>query len=224
LTKRTPGRPRHTTQTQLPPSPADVADLAEYETSQLYAGLNDFYSISGIPETLDYIREACSSVTGIQSAIQLLEAVMLNRSVLPWEFLTEISAVRGFGGPNISIYYPDLFAILTPGFWFPVLLYTTTSIFIPSLFAYFFNLTIRDVKRHGVRVSVARYTIDPLVFNIAKAIVTYAIYGHGAFSDLIGPLSVEQVGQSQLGGYQGMLIGCYVVGLASLYEAAQRRP
>ncbi|KAK4553987.1 hypothetical protein LTR86_008828 [Recurvomyces mirabilis] len=226
LTKRTPARPQRPSSTQqrlpIPASPADVANLAEYETTQLYAGLNDLYSVSGIPETIDYIRETCSSVTGIQTSIQLLEALSLQRAVLPWLYLTELNTnVRGLGGPVLKLYYPDLFALLSSTFWAPTLFYATTAILLPSLFAYFFNLTLRDIKRHGARVTVARYTLDPLIFNIVKAVLTYVVYAQGFGGQVVGRENVGVVENAMWGGWQGMLVGNFVVMIASLYEAAQ---
>ncbi|KAK1065790.1 hypothetical protein LTR74_007671 [Friedmanniomyces endolithicus] len=221
LTQRTPARPRR--ETHLPPSPADVANLAEYETTQFYAGLNDLYSVSGIPETLASVRETCSSATGVQMAFQILEAAGLQRATLPWVYLTDVKLGRGFQGPVLSVYYPDLFRLLTAGFWLPTLLYASTSIFLPALLAYFFNLTMRDVRRHGAVVRVARYNIDPLTFNIVKALLTYMVYGQLIGANLVGLENVATVRQAMFGGHQGVLIGCYVCIIASLYEAAQRR-
>ncbi|EMC96714.1 hypothetical protein BAUCODRAFT_34099 [Baudoinia panamericana UAMH 10762] len=221
-TKRTPGRPRRQTQ-QLPPSPADVADLAEYESSQIFAGINDAISVSGIPRAIDSLREICSSVTGIQTAIQLVEAYALQTAVLPKIYITEITAVRGFGAPAIPIYFSDLFQLLTANFWLPTLLYATTSIFIPATLAYFCNLTVKDVKRHGARVSIARYPIDPLTFNVVKALLTWVVYGQDFMSGAVGADNVLTVRNAMFGGYQGVIIGCGVCILASLYEAAQRK-
>ncbi|KAK4892140.1 hypothetical protein LTR27_009324 [Elasticomyces elasticus] len=235
LTRRTPGRPRSDTRPRLPASPADtsanpathhfwVADLAEYETTQFYAGLNDFYTVSGIPETLERVREVCSSVIGVQMAFQLLEATGLQRATLPWIYLMDVKIGPGIQGMILPIYYPDLFKLLTADFWLPTLLYATTSIFVPALFAYFFNLTTRNVNRHGATVSVARYTVDPLIFNVAKAILTYVVYGQLVGANIFGVENVATVRNAMVGGHQGVLIGCYVCILASVYEAAQRKP
>ncbi|KAK3638768.1 hypothetical protein LTR56_012875 [Elasticomyces elasticus] len=224
LTRRTPGRPRSDTRPQLPASPADVADLAEYETTQFYAGLNDFYTISGIPETLERVREVCSSVIGVQIAFQLLEATGLQRTTLPWIYLMDVKIGPGIQGMILPVYYPDLFELLTADFWLPTLLYATTSIFIPALFAYFFNLTTRNVNRHGATVSVARYTVDPLIFNVVKAILTYVVYGQLVGANVFGVENVATVRNAMIGGHQGVLVGCYVCILASVYEAAQRKP
>ncbi|KAK5116607.1 hypothetical protein LTR85_009232 [Meristemomyces frigidus] len=223
LTKRTPGRPSRRQSQILPPSPADVANLAEYETTQIYAGLNDLYTVSGIPERIDSVRDICSSVTGVQMAFLLLEAIALQREVLPWQYAFEIAGIRAYGMPTIAVYYPDLFKLLTSEFWLPTLLWASTSILIPSLFAYFFNLTIREVKRNGALVSVARYTVDPLTFNIVKAIVTWMVYGKGVGFGYIDPLTAITASNAMFGGYNGVLIGCYICIIASVYEAAQRK-
>jgi hypothetical protein len=222
LPRRTPGRPRRR-ESQLPASPADVAALAEYETSQLYAGLNDLYSVSGIPETIDSVRDVCSSVTGVQLFIFLLEAYALNQHVLPWTYITDMTFLESLGLPRVAVYFPHFFQILEGGFWFKTMLWSTTSFFIPTLFAYFFNLTIREVKRHGARISVARYTIDPLTFNVIKALTTYIVFVRRVGADWLGPMTVSEVGNAQFGGPQGVLIGSGIVILASLYEAAQRK-
>ncbi|KAK5734160.1 hypothetical protein LTR17_009143 [Elasticomyces elasticus] len=224
LTRRTPGRPLSDTRPRLPASPADVADLAEYETTQFYAGLNDFYTISGIPETLERVREVCSSVIGVQMAFQLLEATGLQRTTLPWIYLMDVKLGPGIQGMILPVYYPDLFKLLTADFWLPTLLYATTSIFVPSVFAYFFNLTTRNVNRHGATVSVARYTVDPLIFNVVKAILTYVVYGQLVGANVFGVENVATVRNAMIGGHQGVLVGCYVCILASVYEAAQRKP
>ncbi|KAK5109611.1 hypothetical protein LTR62_006848 [Meristemomyces frigidus] len=224
LPRRTPGRPRgETDNPRLPASPADVADLAEYQTSQVYAGINDIYTLSGIPETLTLLRETCSTLTGIQTTIQLLEALSLLRALLPWTYLTEISGVRA-RGLSTSLYYPDLFVLLTSGFWAPTLLYTATALAIPSLFAYFFNLTLRDVRRHGAVVAVPRYALDPLTFNLVKALLTYVVYSRGVGAQTIGGDNILTVDRAMVGGYQGILVGSYVMILMSLYEAALRKP
>ena len=131
--------------------------------------------------------------------------------------------MRGLGLPRVSVYYPDLFLLLTPSFWLPTLLWTLTSLVIPATLAYFFNLTVRTVRRGGARVSVARYAIDPLTFNIVKALATWMVYSQGVGANYIDPAVISRVNYAMLGGYQGVLIGCYVVILAAVYDAAQRK-
>ncbi|KAI7550025.1 hypothetical protein KC331_g3437, partial [Hortaea werneckii] len=229
---------------RLPASPADVANFAEYETSQLYAGLSDFYTLTGLPRTLDSLRETCSSLSGIQGFFMLLETFSLHRVVLPWiysgldlplPFLPEsLTTPRGgFLPRKIELFYPDLFQLLSSDFWFPTLLWSTTSLLLPALAAYFFNLTLRPVHRRasgssggGVSVTVARYTFDPLMFNVVKAIATWMVYSRGVGTGVGGWIGEEVVGTvegAMWGGYQGVLVGCYVCVLASVYEAVLRK-
>ncbi|KAI7366320.1 hypothetical protein KC328_g18502, partial [Hortaea werneckii] len=226
---------------RLPASPADVANFAEYETSQLYANLSDIYTLTGLPRTLDSLRETCSSLSGIQGFFMLLETFSLHRVVLPWvysgldlplPFLPESLTTNGGGflPRKIALFYPDLFQLLSADFWLPTLLWSSTSLLLPALAAYFFNLTLRPVQRRasgggGVAVSVARYTFDPLMFNVVKAIATWMVYssrgvGTGGW---IGEEVVGTVEGAMWGGYQGVLVGCYVCVLAAVYEAVLRK-
>ncbi|RMY54742.1 hypothetical protein D0864_13900 [Hortaea werneckii] len=230
-------------QPRLPASPADVANLAEYETSQLYANLADIYTLTGLPRTLDSLRETCSSLSGIQGFFMLLETLALHRVVLPWvysgldlplPFLPHSLTVPsgGFLPRSIELRYPDLFQLLSSDFWLPTLLWSTTSLLLPALAAYFFNLTLRPVHRRasgagGVSVTVARYTFDPLMFNVVKAIATWMVYSRGVGTTGVGgwldPEVVGTVEGAMWGGYQGVLVGCYVCVLAAVYEAVLRK-
>ncbi|RMX72299.1 hypothetical protein D0869_14759 [Hortaea werneckii] len=231
-----------TNQPRLPASPADVANFAEYETSQIYAGLSDFYTLTGLPRTLDSLRETCSSLSGIQGFFMLLETFSLHRVVLPWiysgldlplPFLPDSLTTHrgGFLPRKIELFYPDLFQLLSSDFWFPTLLWSSTSLLLPALAAYFFNLTLRPVHRRasgssggGVAVTVARYTFDPLMFNVVKAIATWMVYSRGVgMGGRIGEEVVGTVEGAMWGGYQGVLVGCYVCVLASVYEAVLRK-
>ena len=178
-----------------------------------------------MPEFIETVRETCSSVTGVQLAFQLLEATGLQRLTLPWNYLTDVKLTPGTSwAATAPLYYPDLFELLTTRFWLPTLLYSITSILAPGILAYFFNLTIRTVRRNGARVSVARYPVDPLIFNVVKAILTYVVFAKGVGADyLYDSRVVDGINANMFGGYQGVLVGCYVVILASLYEAAQRK-
>ncbi|KAI7221051.1 hypothetical protein KC333_g1957, partial [Hortaea werneckii] len=231
-----------TTHPRLPASPADVANFAEYETSQLYANLADIYTLTGLPRTLDSLRETCSSLSGIQGFFTLLETLSLARVVLPWiysgldlplPFLPESLTTHGGGflPRKIELFYPDLFQLLSAEFWLPTLLWSSTSLLLPALAAYFFNLTLRPVQRRasgggGVSVTVARYTFDPLMFNVVKAIATWMVYssrGVGVGAWVGGEEVVGTVEGAMWGGYQGVLVGCYVCVLAAVYEAVLRK-
>ena len=176
----------------------------------------------------------------------LLETLSLHRVVLPWvysgldlplPFLPHSLTVPGGGflPRKIELCYPDLFQLLSSDFWFPTLLWSTTSLILPALAAYFFNLTLRPVHRRasaggggGVSVTVARYTFDPLMFNVVKAIATWMVYSRGVgttggMGGWIGEEVVGTVEGAMWGGYQGVLVGCYVCVLAAVYEAVLRK-
>lgn len=94
----------------------------------------------------------------------------------------------------------------------------------PSLFAYFYNLTIRDVKRGSRIVPVARYAADPLTFHVVKALATWLVYNQGVtFGGWIDPIAAERVELALYGGHTATLIGSAIGALAALYEAAQKK-
>ena len=224
VTARTPGRPRR--RSELPPSPADVADDIEYAATRMYASVNDLYTVSGISERLDQLRDLCSSVTGVQMTFLILEGLALQQQLLPWKTAMMIPSFHllGMEIPDILLPLPDLFALVTSDFWYPATLWATTSIFIPLLFAYFFNLTTRDVKRHGAHVTVMRYRADPLTFNVVKALMTWIVYqSQYTLFGLFDPDVALSINHAMFGGHRQMLVGSCIGMLAALYEAAQRK-
>lgn len=225
ITGATPARPRRRSQL-LPPSPADVADDVEVAARRFYSGLADAWENSGITEITDNIRDKCSSVLAIQATWLAIEAFGLQNKILPRKFFFDIPSIhlgRRFATPSYAIKIPDLFEILTAKFWSTSLLWAATSIFVPLLFSYFYNLSVRDVKRHGNRVTVARYGFDPLIFNLVKAILAWTVYGQGYTFGVLDKSVVYSVNHAILGGYHTILIGSYVGIIVSLYDAAQRK-
>lgn len=94
----------------------------------------------------------------------------------------------------------------------------------PALFGYFYNLTIRDVKRGSRVVPVARYASDPLTFHVIKALSTYLVFNQGVtFGGWINPIVAERVDLALYGGHTATLIGSAIGALAALYEAAQKK-
>lgn len=201
LISRTPA-PRASTRRRSelpgPPSPSDVADVVEYESTKFASGVHDLYVRSGITENIEYLREMCSSVTAVQMTFLMLEAFALQRRVLPWRYMFDIPAT-GFTG-SIAIFLPDLFVLLTGFYWSTTLLWSATSIFVPMLFAYFYNLTMRDVKRGNARVTVAKYAADPFTYNVVKALLTWLVYVKGVNFGFIDPEVAERVDLAIYGG------------------------
>lgn len=207
----------------LPPSPTAVANEVEQANDRFYAGLDDIYTLSGIPETIDWARETCSSLVAVHATFLFIEAYSLSRLVMPWRYAFDIPAIHAIGLPSYAVSIPDLFALLTPQFWKPTLLWSATNLFVPLTFAYFYNLTVHTVKRNNAKVRVVRYNYDPLVFNVVKCIIVSAVYGAGFLHGYVDDELVVAVGNSQYSGYSGMMLGGFVCALCSVWEATQKR-
>jgi hypothetical protein len=117
--------------------------------------------------------------------------------------------------------------LLTSSFWAPFTLWASTSLFIPLLVSYFFNLTLKPKPLHATRAHTApepTYKFDPLVFNVVKALITYAVYAQGfRFGGFVENSTVERIGGAVTGGYEGILIGAGIGALASIYEAILKK-
>lgn len=206
----------------LPPSPTVVVDEVEHATTRFYAGLDDLYTLSGIPEAIDWARESCSSLAAVHATFLFIEAYGLSKVVMPWKYAFDIPAVPAIGLHSQAVDIPDLFALLTPEFWLPTLLWSATNLFVPLAFAYFYNLTVHTVKRNNARVRVVRYNYDPFTFNVVKCMLVSTVYGAYLLDGWVSGSTVRTVNNSQYGGYTGVLMHCYVCGLYALWEATQR--
>lgn len=111
------------------------------------------------------------------------------------------------GTGELAIKIPDLFTVLTIGFWGPVGLWAITSVFLPLVGAWFINLT------EGGR------SYDPVSFNVVKGLVAWVVYVRGG----VGGESKGVVEKGVPGGAQGLLVGAGIGVLASLYEALLRK-
>lgn len=97
----------------------------------------------------------------------------------------------------------------------------------PLVVAFFFNLSLLSHSRGSQHRSTTarskihhKLSVDPLTYNVAKALVTWLVYGQGVrlfsfFSDS----TVARVDAALPGGHYGVLVGAGVGALASLYEA-----
>ena len=122
-------------------------------------------------------------------------------------YLTTLPAVPALGTGEIPIKIPDLFAVLTMRFWGPVGLWLLTSLLLPLVAAWFFNLTDGGRK------------YDPLSFNVVKGLLAWVVYACNG----VGGESRERVQKGVPGGSAGLLIGAGIGILASLYEAVLKR-
>lgn len=114
----------------------------------------------------------------------------------------------------------------------PCILWSITNWILPSISAYFFNMTC-DVR---VAQPERQYLIDPFVFSIVKALLAYGAYSQSAtdvsfddtyrFSrggnlgwDLYSRSAVGAVRDNILGGYHGLQMSAFIGILVSLYDA-----
>lgn len=203
---------------QLPASPADIADMAEAESEAIATRISEWYEQAGVADRIDYLREFCSTVPAVHLTIGSLEAFALINALLEWKFVFDFPAIAALHTPSFAVKVPDVFVLLTAEWWTTTLLWASTSILVPLLFGYFFNLTKLNVGRRQIR----RYTIDPLTFSVVKGLATWLTYCQGVdFFGVVSHVVAQRVDDAILGGHMAVLVGSGVAALASLYEAAQ---
>jgi hypothetical protein len=202
-----------------------VADVVEQEARRISAGVHSFYGRTGVNEGIAYLRETCSSVLAVQTTFLLFEAYALQRHLMPFNYAFDLPGVSALGVSPTAVFLPDLFVILTGYYWSTTLTWAATSILVPALFGYFYNLTLRESRRTGggEAVTVAKYTTDPLTFNVVKALATWLVYVQGISFGIIAPAVAERVDDAIYGGSTAVLIGSGIGALAALYDAAQRK-
>lgn len=149
----------------------------------------------------------------------LIEGYGLGSEVLPWKYAFDIPATRFSSSVAISI--PDLFVLLSSSFWAPTILWSMTTLFIPLGFAYFYNLTVHNVKRNNARVKVVRYDYDPFVYNVVKGIAAFLVYGAGILDRVVSEDTVSRVNAAQHG-LLTVVASCGICGMAAMWEAINR--
>lgn len=221
----------------LPPSPAVVTDAIDRQTTRFRETATSIWDASGLTERFHALRSHLSSVCAIKAVILALEGFGLLKDIVPLRYLTTVPEVPSARTPAVAVKVPDLFVLVNASFWAPFSLWLTTSIILPYLFAYFFNLSLKISQQstspshtYGTRRSTAasqgsdKSSIDPLVYNVAKALVSYLVYTNNyTFCDLYSPVSVERVIEAIPGGLHGLLTGSAIGTVGSLYEAILRK-
>lgn len=194
--------------------------MAEYESAAIATRFADLYERFGVADNIEYIREACSSVPAVHLAFGGLEGVALFWALMPWKFVFDFPAIGALHTSSFAVKVPDLFVLLTGYWWTATLLWASTSVLVPLLFGYFFNLTVRNVGRGQSR----KYTIDPLTFSVVKGLATWLVYCKGVdFFGVVASHVAERVDAAILGGHMAVLVGSGITALASLYEAVQKK-
>lgn len=178
-------------------------------------------SSTGATEAVESARASLSSLVSIETIILFFEAANLRSEILPDRYAFTIPSLPVLNTSPYPVALPDLFLLLTSSFWQPFTLWLATALVVPLTFAYFFNLTARPRSRGTQKFE---YQFDPLTFNVAKAILTYAVFAGGAtFWGLVDLESVARIRSAAAGGWEGIVGGCAVGALATVYEAIIRK-
>ena len=162
----------------------------------------------------------------VVSAIALFELYRLRQEVLPDRYAFTVPAVALLHTPEYPVHLPDMFALLTAAFWGPALTWAATSVLLPALGGYFFNLGVahQTAGGRGRKAKEAEYAVDPLMFSIVKAVVTYVVYAQGVtFGGLVNPASVARINGALYSGWKGVLVGTAVSGVSAVYDAVLRK-
>ncbi|KAK1760548.1 hypothetical protein QBC47DRAFT_456279 [Echria macrotheca] len=233
---RTPGRALSlASRIPLPATPADVASAVDRGTVAVRERVASLYHESGLTEATQATRESLSTVNSVLLVIAAFELYYLRPELLPDRYAFTIPAIKLLGTSDYPVHLPDMFALLTSSFWSPALTWVFTSLLVPSLFGYFFNLSAAHSSSsagHGrgrqTRSSVAagapEYAVDPLTFSVVKALVTYVVYAQGvSFGGWIAPESVARINSALYSGWKGVLVGTAVAGVASVYDAVLKK-
>ncbi|KAG6039829.1 hypothetical protein E4U41_002032 [Claviceps citrina] len=210
----------------LPATPADVANAFDRSTVALRKRVTSVYQETGITEASNATRETLSTVTSILFVVSAFELFFIRPEILSNRYAFTVPAVGLFGTPDYPIYLPDMFLVLTASFWSPALTWALTSVLLPSLAGYFFNLsaTNHPGPRTRSRAATPDTVVDPLTFSIVKALVSYVVYGQGVtFGGLLSETSIERLNSAVYGGYKGVLVGTAITGITSIYEAVLKK-
>jgi hypothetical protein len=160
-----------------------------------------------------------SSVITIESFILLFEGFNLRQEVLPNRHAFTFPSLPLLKSDPHPVNLPDFFLLLTGGFWSPTILWSFTSILVPLVAAYFFNLTTHSSRSKG-----HQYQFDPLTFNVVKALLAYVVYCEDyTFGGLVDLESVARIRAATAGGWQGIVGGAAIGVLYTFYEAVVRK-
>ena len=206
----------------LPASPAQMADAIDRQSAVLQARANALFEKSGVTEGVENLRNGLSSVDAVSTLIAIFEGLALSRTTMPWKHAFNVPPIESVGSPEINVKLPDLFQLVTPHFWNTSFVWSTSTLIVPLLFAYFFNFIRQARPSHGPRR--LEYRIDPLVFHLAKFVITMAVYSRGyRFGGLISEEVIQDVNAHILGGPQGMMTAAVIGIITALYEPILKR-
>jgi len=206
----------------LPASPAVVTEVIDDQTRKLRQGLERVWKASGVIDRAHSLRATLSSLKAIETMVLLLEAGSLLKARVPIRYLTTIPAIQYTNTPALRLKVPDLFQILEGDFWLPVSLWFLVCFFLPLVASYFINLSASS-KGRITRSRPALAQFDPLIFNIAKALLVHIVFSKEIHFGLTTTYNIRKVKTAVLGGEQGLLTGTAIGAVGALYEAILHR-
>ena len=210
----------------LPPSPSQLADQIDQQTANIRSSISKTWQKTGISAYTQQTRDMLSSIVTIELLAITVEVFGLEGTILPILKLAGIPASKTLGTPPIFIKIPDVFTMLTPGFWGPFSLWLTTSLLLPLVFAYFFNLTLKAKHGHVKHAKSVPPTsqYDPLSYHISKALIAWTVYSQGfRFGGFLTDQSVALIDRALPGGYACILVGSGIGVLVSIYDAVLKK-
>ncbi|KAI0842543.1 hypothetical protein F5Y06DRAFT_129594 [Hypoxylon sp. FL0890] len=222
---RTPGRALSlASRIPLPATPADVAEAVDRSTVAVRTRVVSLYRESGITEATQATRESLSTVASVLFAVSAFELYFLRPEILADRYAFTIPAISFLGTKDFPVFVPDMFLLLTSSFWSPALLWAFTSAILPSIAGYFINLSVNAHHNRRRSFQAQDSVVDPLTFSIAKALISYVVYGEGiTFGGWIDETSIARINTAIYGGYKGILVGTAITGILSMYDAVLRK-
>lgn len=218
---------REAAQVPLPPTPAAIADAIESGTNAIKESAMKAVEKVAIQEKAINLRDRLSNVVSVNAVSLAYEAIILLYHLIPFTYTAKIPTIPIIENSPKLFLLPDLFVLLTAGFWGPFATWLATAIFIPWANAYFFNLTATAAAARPGSITVMykpaeEYKADPLTFAVTKALIAYLVHYKGLeFMGLFNPRNLAIVGESV--GRETQLIGAGIAGLAALWESILKR-
>lgn len=201
-----------------------MAQVVDRSASAVRTRVASMYQESGLTEGAHAVQETLSTVGSIIFTITLFELYCLRPEILPGRYAFTIPSIPQLGTGPMPVYLPDMFLVLTSSFWSPVLTWLATSLIIPSIFGYFYNLNATSRAPRRGRSSRPDYDVDPLTFSIVKGLASLVVLGQKVtFAGYPSVHSINRINSAVYGGWRGIVTGAAVSALVSIYDAVLRK-
>jgi hypothetical protein len=213
----------------FPPSPAVVTDAIDRQTVRMRNSISEVYQKSNISEYSDQARDLLSSPYAIAAISLLIESYGLRKEILPSKSLYDVPAIKYVKDSKTTVYLPDVFLLFNQSFLGPFTLWLFTSLILPLALSYFINIPLKahpspSYKTRKATVEASPHMqFDPLIFNVAKALIAYVVYAQHFTLGLYQHFTIATVNENVVGGYAGIITSSSIGALISLYEAVLKK-